>query len=135
MFEKGIATFKWPHVKPLWHRYLDRFIERYGGSKLERARDLFEQVRCVEVWCGMVWSGLVWCRLQARVRAHARPRTLPHALSHLQAVTKCPADCAAELFLKYAKLEEEHGLVRHAMGVYDRATRAVKVYIALTTNP
>jgi len=42
-FEKGVAAFKWPHVKPLWHAYLDKFIARYGGSKLERARELFEQ--------------------------------------------------------------------------------------------
>ena len=29
------------------------------------------------------------------------------------------------LYLLYAKLEEEHGLSRHAMAVYDRATKAV----------
>jgi len=29
------------------------------------------------------------------------------------------------IYLLYAKLEEEHGLARHAMGVYDRATKAV----------
>ena len=31
----------------------------------------------------------------------------------------------AALYLLYAKLEEDHGLARHAMGVYDRATTAV----------
>lgn len=31
----------------------------------------------------------------------------------------------AAIFLLYAKLEEEHGLARHAMSVYDRATKAV----------
>jgi len=30
-----------------------------------------------------------------------------------------------DLYLLYAKLEEEHGLSRHAMAVYDRATKAV----------
>ena len=29
------------------------------------------------------------------------------------------------LYLLYAKLEEEHGLSRHAMAIYDRATKAV----------
>lgn len=29
----------------IWTAYLTTFVERYGGSKLERARDLFEQVR------------------------------------------------------------------------------------------
>ena len=27
-YEKGVAAFKWPHVKALWHAYLDRFIAR-----------------------------------------------------------------------------------------------------------
>lgn len=31
----------------------------------------------------------------------------------------------ADIFLLYAKLEEGHGLARHAMAVYDRATKAV----------
>ena len=30
------------------------------------------------------------------------------------------------IYLLYAKLEEEHGLARHAMEIYDRATRAVQ---------
>jgi len=38
--------FKWPHVFDLWNTYLSKFLDRYGGEKIERARDLFEQ--CVE---------------------------------------------------------------------------------------
>ena len=30
-----------------------------------------------------------------------------------------------DLYLLYAKLEEEYGLARHAMAVYERATTAV----------
>ena len=82
VYEKGIGVFRWPHVKPIWHQYLDKFLERYGGTKLERARELFEQ-----------------------------------------AVSRVPEKDAAELFLKYSKLEENYGLVRHAMAVYDRATK------------
>ena len=44
--KQGVSLFGWPHVKPLWTRYLDKFVGRYAGSKLERARDLFEQ--CLE---------------------------------------------------------------------------------------
>ncbi|XP_033732120.1 LOW QUALITY PROTEIN: pre-mRNA-splicing factor SYF1-like [Pecten maximus] len=83
-YEKGIALFKWPNVYDIWNTYLSKFIERYGGSKLERARDLFEQ--CLE---------------------------------------NCPPKFAKAIFLLYAKLEEEHGLARHAMAVYDRATKGV----------
>ncbi|XP_052787849.1 pre-mRNA-splicing factor SYF1-like [Mya arenaria] len=83
-YEKGIALFRWPNVYDLWNTYLSKFIDRYGGKKLERARDLFEQ--CLE---------------------------------------NCPAKFAKAIYLLYAKLEEEYGLARHAMAVYDRATQAV----------
>jgi pre-mRNA-splicing factor SYF1 len=43
VYEKAVALFRWPQVKDLWLLYLSKFIERYGGRKLERARDLFEQ--------------------------------------------------------------------------------------------
>nr|CAD7396578.1 unnamed protein product [Timema cristinae] len=83
-YEKGIALFKWPNVYDIWNTYLTKFLGRYGGSKLERARDLFEQ--CLE---------------------------------------HCPDNFAKALYLLYAKLEEEHGMARHAMAVYERATKAV----------
>lgn len=83
-YEKGISLFKWPNVYDIWNTYLTKFLKRYGGLKLERARDLFEQ--CLE---------------------------------------KCPANFAKNFYLLYAKLEEEHGMARHAMAVYERATSAV----------
>lgn len=42
-YERGIALFKWPNVYDIWNSYLTKFLKRYGGTKLERARDLFEQ--------------------------------------------------------------------------------------------
>lgn len=83
-YEKGISLFKWPNVYDIWNTYLTKFLKRYGGQKLERARDLFEQ--CLE---------------------------------------NCPANFAKTIYLLYAKLEEEHGMARHAMAVYERATSAV----------
>lgn len=83
-YERGVALFKWPNVYDIWNTYLSKFLKRYGGSKLERARDLFEQ--CLE---------------------------------------GCPNKFAKTFFMLYAKLEEEHGLARHAMNVYERATKAV----------
>lgn len=38
---------------------------------------------------------------------------------------QAPPDAALPLYLAYAKLEEEHGLARHAMAVYERAVKAV----------
>merc|ERR1719471_827789 len=83
-YEKGISLFKWPNVYDIWNTYLSEFLARYGGSKLERTRDLFEQ--CLD---------------------------------------GCPEKFAKNIFLLYAKLEEEHGMARHAMAVYDRAVQKV----------
>merc|ERR1719481_1978306 len=85
-YEKGISLFKWPNVYDIWNTYLSEFLARYGGTKLERARDLFEQ--CLE---------------------------------------GCPTKYAKNIYLLYAKLEEEHGLARHAMAVYDRAVAGVEM--------
>ena len=45
-YERGVSLFKWPHVFDIWQTYLVKFLARYGGRKLERARDLFDQ--CLE---------------------------------------------------------------------------------------
>ncbi|RKP25068.1 hypothetical protein SYNPS1DRAFT_7404, partial [Syncephalis pseudoplumigaleata] len=84
VYERGIALFGYPVAFELWNIYLTKFVSRYGGSKLERARDLFEQ-----------------------------------------ALENCPAKHAKPLYLLYGQLEEEHGLAKNAMRIYDRATGAV----------
>jgi len=43
VYENAILLFTFPHVKAIWLAYLDRFIARYEGTKIERLRDLFEQ--------------------------------------------------------------------------------------------
>jgi pre-mRNA-splicing factor SYF1 len=42
-----------------------------------------------------------------------------------QSVEGCPAKFAKTLYLMYGNLEESRGLARHAMRIYERATRAV----------
>lgn len=49
VYERGVKIFKYPHVKDIWVTYLSKFVKRYGKSKLERARELFEHA--VEVVC------------------------------------------------------------------------------------
>jgi pre-mRNA-splicing factor SYF1 len=85
VFERAVSLFSFPTgAKKIWLVYLDKFMARYEGTKLERLRDLFEQ-----------------------------------------AVAQVPPEDAAEFYVKFAKAEEAYGLARHAMAVYDRATRAV----------
>jgi pre-mRNA-splicing factor SYF1 len=42
VYERGVKIFKYPHVKDIWVTYLTKFVKRYGKTKLERARELFE---------------------------------------------------------------------------------------------
>lgn len=28
VYERGVSAFGWPHVKPLWTIYLDKFVKR-----------------------------------------------------------------------------------------------------------
>ena len=41
VYERGVKIFK-PHVKDIWVTYLSKFVKRYKSSKLERARELFD---------------------------------------------------------------------------------------------
>ncbi|CAI9087648.1 OLC1v1021777C1 [Oldenlandia corymbosa var. corymbosa] len=84
VYERGVKIFKYPHAKDIWVTYLTKFVARYGRSKLERARELFEH-----------------------------------------AVEVAPAEVVKPLYLQYAKLEEDFGLAKRAMRVYDQATKAV----------
>lgn len=102
VYERGVELFTFPVSFEIWNIYLSKFIKRYGGTKLERARDLFEQ-----------------------------------------ALEKCPPKSCKSIFLMYAKLEEEHGLAKRAMSIYERATQVVNdedkfemytIYIAKATE-
>ncbi|GAA5982044.1 hypothetical protein JCM11641_004307 [Rhodosporidiobolus odoratus] len=86
VYERGTDLFTYPIVFEIWNAYLSKFIKRYGGSKLERARDLFEQ-----------------------------------------ALSTCPPKYAKPIYLLYGKLEEEHGLAKRAMAVYERGVEGVEV--------
>lgn len=44
VYERGLSLFpRFPHASEIWQAYLTKFVARYGGSKMERARDLHEQ--------------------------------------------------------------------------------------------
>ncbi|KAJ7184232.1 hypothetical protein C8R46DRAFT_983231 [Mycena filopes] len=101
VYERGVELFTFPVSFEIWNIYLSKFVKRYGGSKLERARDLFEQ-----------------------------------------ALEKCPPKSSKPLFLMYAKLEEDFGLAKRSMSIFDRATQVVSdedkfemftIYIAKAT--
>lgn len=42
VYERGLELFIFPAVKAVYAVYIDKFVARYAGSKLERLRDIFE---------------------------------------------------------------------------------------------
>ncbi|KAI9821686.1 MAG: pre-mRNA-splicing factor syf1 [Pycnora praestabilis] len=80
----------------------------------ERGLDLFSYPVAFEIW------NLYLTKAIDRMIGIERLRDLFE-----QAVEGCPSRFAKVLYLMYGNLEEERGLARHAMRIYERATRAV----------
>ena len=91
------------------HQYLEDSFKIY-----ERGLDLFKYPVAFELW------NLYLTKAIDRKISIERLRDLFE-----QAVEGCPPRFAKPLYLMYGSLEEERGLARHAMRIYERATRAV----------
>ncbi|XP_043940382.1 pre-mRNA-splicing factor SYF1 isoform X2 [Protopterus annectens] len=115
-YERGISLFKWPNVFDIWNTYLSKFIERYGGKKLERARDLFEQALdgCPPKYAKTLY--LLYAKLEEEYGL-AR-----HAMAVYERATKAvePAE-QYEMFNIYIKRAAEIYGVTHTRSIYEKA--------------
>ncbi|KAK3398489.1 hypothetical protein B0T20DRAFT_353358 [Sordaria brevicollis] len=91
------------------HKYFEESFKIY-----ERGLDLFSYPVAFELW------NLYLTKAVDRKISIERLRDLFE-----QAVEDCPPKFAKVIYLMYGNLEEERGLARHAMRIYERATRAV----------
>jgi pre-mRNA-splicing factor SYF1 len=82
VFEKSLSLFVYPHNVPLWSTYLEMFVKRYGKTKIDRARELFEDAI----------------------------KSIPSHVDELKG-----------FFILYADVEEQYGLARNALRIYDRS--------------
>ncbi|KAI9156050.1 pre-mRNA-splicing factor syf1 [Blastocladiella emersonii ATCC 22665] len=104
VYERGIDAFKWPVALDLWTVYLAKFMRRYA----------------LDVDVSAVLSGEELGEPAPQSGVHLeRLRDLFE-----QAVADCPAQHARALYVPYAAVELQHGQVRRAMRVLDRACRA-----------
>jgi pre-mRNA-splicing factor SYF1 len=115
-YEKGIALFKWPNVYDIWNTYLIKFIERYGGKKLERARDLFEQ--CLE-GCPPTYAKPIYLMYAKLEEDHGLPR---RALDKYDRATRVvlPED-RYEMFNTYIENAKKLYGVTHTREIYQQA--------------
>ncbi|KAK9227305.1 hypothetical protein WN943_012355 [Citrus x changshan-huyou] len=120
VYERGVKIFKYPHVKDIWVTYLSKFVKRYGKTKLERARELFENA----VETGDFQFTLAFC-CTMRNLVPIIGTSVQKVKGATRGSREAPADVVKPLYLQYAKLEEDYGLAKRAMKVYDQATKAV----------
>lgn len=115
-YEKGISLFKWPNVFDIWNTYLTEFLERYGGTKLERARDLFEQCLedCPEKYAKAIF--LLYAKLEEQY-GMAR-----HAMAvYERAIEKVDKSDKLALFNVYLKKAAEIYGVTRTREIYEKS--------------
>lgn len=109
----------YPIAFEIWNAYLSKFIKRY--------------VRSHSLLTHVDWG--------SRLTRHCCPNhqggeKLERARDLFeQALESCPPKFCKPIYLLYGKLEEDHGLAKRAMAVYDRATRAVEAKDRMEVSP
>nr|GAT59586.1 predicted protein [Mycena chlorophos] len=116
VYERGVELFTFPISFEIWNIYLSKFIKRFGGSKLERARDLFEQAleKCPPKSCKPIF--LLYSKMEEEYGLAKR------AILILERATQVVADQDKfEMYTIYiAKATENFGLPA-TRPIYERA--------------
>ncbi|XP_027563710.1 pre-mRNA-splicing factor SYF1, partial [Neopelma chrysocephalum] len=115
-YERGIALFRWPHVGDLWLTYLSKFVARYGGRKLERARDLFEQALdgCPPQHAKTIY--LLYARLEEQFGLARRAMGV-----YDRGTRAVPPEQQRDMFHIYIRRAAELFGVTHTRPIYQRA--------------
>ncbi|XP_077048369.1 pre-mRNA-splicing factor SYF1 isoform X1 [Agelaius phoeniceus] len=115
-YERGIALFRWPHVGDLWLTYLSKFVARYGGRKLERARDLFEQALdgCPPQHAKTIY--LLYARLEEQFGLARRAMAV-----YERGTRAVPPEQQRDMFHIYIRRAAELFGVTHTRPIYQRA--------------
>ncbi|KNZ52319.1 hypothetical protein VP01_361g12 [Puccinia sorghi] len=146
VYERGIELFSYPIVFEIWNTYLTKFIKRYEGSKIERARDLFEQAleNCPEKFVKPVF--LLYAQLEEsyglakRAMGVLERATEKVALSdrfeatenfglpatrpiYEKAIKSLPNNQTAEMCMRFANLEQKLGEIDRARAIYAHSSQ------------
>ena len=117
VFERSVDLFVYPQVKEIWLAYIDKFTARYGGSKLERLRDLYEQaVKDVPVGPDAVELYLHYGKAEEK---YGLPR---HAVAvYDRATLAVPDQNKLDMYRLYVKKICDHMEPAKARPAYERA--------------
>lgn len=116
VYERGVEVFTYPIAFEIWNIYLSKFVKRYGASKLERARDLFEQSleKCPDKYCRPLF--LMYGKLEEDFGLAKRAMNI-----YERATERVPNEDKFSMFVFYiAKVAANLGLAA-TRPVYERA--------------
>jgi pre-mRNA-splicing factor SYF1 len=93
IYEKGVELFQYPTAFDIWNVYLQKFVERYKGTKLERARELFDSalVGCPDKFVKAIC--LLYAKLEEEFGTPKRAIQI-----YLNCVMKCLKEDMAEIY-------------------------------------
>jgi len=117
-FERAIELFKgkFPHCKPLWIAYLKSFNARYGGDKIERLRNLYEQSLGQ---CPLEDKAYFYLEFALLEERHGLARHCVRILE--QGAGDCDPVHQADLYRVCIKKTEKHFGLSATRPVYERA--------------
>mmetsp|Transcript_13419 Transcript_13419/g.21996 ORF Transcript_13419/g.21996 Transcript_13419/m.21996 type:complete len:907 (-) Transcript_13419:204-2924(-) len=116
VFERAVVLFDYPHVKTLWLTYIDKFIARYEGSKLERLRDLFEQAVCN---VPAEFAAEFYLKYAKAEEEYGLAR---HAMAIYDRATRAvPEESRADMYRLYIRKVEQYYGITKTRPVYERA--------------
>ncbi|KAG5519735.1 hypothetical protein PMAC_000008 [Pneumocystis sp. 'macacae'] len=116
VYQRGVELFSYPVVFEIWNLYLSKFIKRYGGTKVERTRDLFEQSLkgCPSNMCRPIF--LMYGNFEEKYGLMRHAMNLYH-----QATEMVSEEDKADMFRYYiSKLRVNYGLIS-TRPIYERA--------------
>ncbi|GKV45246.1 hypothetical protein SLEP1_g52355 [Rubroshorea leprosula] len=128
--EKHKDAIAMSRIYELWKtRYFEDAFKVY-----ERGVKIFKYPHVKDIWVTYLSK---FVKRYGKLKLERARELFEHA------VETAPADAVKQLYLQYAKLEEDYGLAKRAMKVYDEATKAVpneeklsmyEIYIARATE-
>eukprot|EP01041_Mallomonas_annulata_P004566 gene4566-9076_t len=116
VYERAVSLFDFPHVKNIWLVYIDKFLARYKGTKIERLRDLFEQAVAKVPPEDAVEFYIKYAKTEEE---HGLAR---HAMAVYDRATRVvPESRRLDMYRLYIKRVEHHYGITKTRPVYERA--------------
>ncbi|KAG5439721.1 hypothetical protein PCANB_000003 [Pneumocystis canis] len=141
VYERGVELFSYPVVFEIWNLYLSKFVKRFGGTKNERTRDLFEQSLkgCPSTMCKSIF--LMYGDFEEKYGLTKHAMSLYHQATEMVSeedradmykyyIAKMrmnyavlPDKDAKDMCLKFAEMERSIGEIDRARAIYAHASQ------------